>query len=312
MLTLAPTASAITTFLADPNDAIYLANSVFYSGVARLSSSIPSVGNFGCTGSLLTGGQAILTAAHCVTNSAGALVSGTSVTADFGSGGSVSSTNILVYSGYVRNTNYGDLALILLSNPLAGVTTYDIYRDTNEAGQIGDIVGFGRFGSGATGSTNSGNGVRRHGSNLIDFTASNSGNPATGAAATMLGMDFDNGTATNNAFAVFSAAYSDLGVANNLEVGTAQGDSGGPTFLSNKVAAITSFGACFSAQTGCAIPPDVDSVLNSSFGEVMFNTRVSAFASWIDAQFAVDTPEPASLLLVAAGIAALAGLKRRA
>lgn len=308
-MTAALPASAITTFLDDPNDPIYLANSVFYSGVARLIIGIPAVGTFGCTGSLLNGGTAIITAAHCVTNDSGAFIAGTSVTANFGAPGSASSSNILIYPFYDRDTNFGDLALVFLASPFLGVTTYDLYRSTDEAGQIGDLVGFGRSGSGSTGSVNPSSNVRRHGSNLIDYTASNGGLPASGAAATMLASDFDNGLAVNNALALINAVYSDLGVG-NLEVNSAPGDSGGPTFLASRIAAITSYGACFSDGIACSIPPDIDTALNSSFGEIMVNTRVSSFAGWIDAQLAV--PEPATAVLLAAGLAALAGLRKRA
>ncbi len=310
LIAAAMPASAITTFLNNPNDPIYLANDIFYNGVARLSISIPSVGSFGCTGSLLNGATAMITAAHCVTNSAGTLVGGTSVSADFGGAGTATSSSILVFPGYNRATNFGDLALVFLGSPMLGVNTYDLYRDTNEAGQIADIVGFGRFGAGSTGHTSSGDGTRRHGSNLVDYVSTNGGSPASGAAATMLAFDFDNGTTTNNAFATFSAAYSDLGVANNKEVGTAPGDSGGPTFLTNRIAGITSFGACFGAGA-CAIPPDIDAALNSSFGEMFFNTRVSSFSTWIDAQLG-ETPEPATAALLGLGLALIVANRKRA
>lgn len=307
---VAPSALAITTFLADPNDPLYLANDAFYSGVARLTINKPGIGSVSCTGSLLSGGLTLLTAAHCVTQ-AGSLISGTTVDADFGGFGTFSSGNISVFPTYNSATNFGDLALVFLGGPVTGAQTYNLYRNSDEAGQIGDIVGFGRFGSGATGSVNAGNGVRRHGSNLVDYVASTSGLPASGGSATFLAFDFDNGTADQNALGLVDPfLYSNLGVGNS-EVGAARGDSGGPTFLNNQVAGVTSFGACFGDGNGnCGMPPDVNSTVDSSFGELFFNTRVSSYADWIDQEMA-EIPEPNTLVLLGAGLAIIAGTRSR-
>lgn len=301
----APSAQAITTFLTDPNDPLYIANDPFYTGVARLSITKPGIGTFGCTGSLLTGGLAVLTAAHCVAQG-DSLIAGTSVTANFGALGSFASTNIVMFPTYSSATNVGDLALVFLGGPVAGAQTYDIYRDTDEAGQIGDIAGFGRFGNGNQGSVNSGNGVLRHGTNLIDYTASSTLFPANGSSAVFLAFDFDNGTAAQNSLAIINAAYSNLGTGNS-EVGAAPGDSGGPTFLNNRIAGVTSFGTCFGA-TNCSTPPDVDTALNSTFGELFFNTRVSSYTSWIDQELA-EIPEPNTVFLLAAGLGLIAGAR---
>src|SRR5690606_22097578 len=61
----------------------------------------------------------------------------------------------------------------------------------------------------------------------------------------------------------------------NAEVMTAPGDSGGPTLLNDQIAGVTSFRARLTFG-------DIDSQLNSSFGEIGGDTLVSVFASWID------------------------------
>ncbi|NER05759.1 MAG: hypothetical protein F6K17_25790, partial [Okeania sp. SIO3C4] len=67
-----------------------------------------------------------------------------------------------------------------------------------------------------------------------------------------------------------------LGV--DLEANSTEGDSGGPAFINGQIAGITSYG--FSSFTDGI---DVDLISgNSNFGEYSVDTRVSAYASFID------------------------------
>ncbi len=63
------------------------------------------------------------------------------------------------------------------------------------------------------------------------------------------------------------------------EVNSASGDSGGPTFDGNTVIGITSYGL---SATINGIKTDVDSSVNSSFGEYSGDTAVAKHKLWID------------------------------
>ncbi|WP_293154913.1 trypsin-like serine protease [Okeania sp. SIO2C9] len=67
-----------------------------------------------------------------------------------------------------------------------------------------------------------------------------------------------------------------LGV--DLEANSTQGDSGGPAFINGQIAGITSYG--FSSSTDGIDVDQIDG--NSNFGEYSVDTRVSAYASFID------------------------------
>jgi hypothetical protein len=101
-------------------------------------------------------------------------------------------------------------------------------------------------------------------------------------AGTGLVYDFDNGTPQRDALRAIGAANTGWGVD---EVMSAAGDSGGPGFLWDsgdlefKVAGITSFGE--------TVPADLNynpSTLgiDQTFGEAAIDTRVSAFASYVE------------------------------
>jgi hypothetical protein len=98
--------------------------------------------------------------------------------------------------------------------------------------------------------------------------------------------DFDNGQARNDALALFYGLHEvSLGANEGLP---AQGDSGGPalTAIGNRIAGINS--ASIALTSGA---PDVDATPNnSSFGEIALLTRVSTYASFINAQ--LSTPRP--------------------
>jgi hypothetical protein len=93
---------------------------------------------------------------------------------------------------------------------------------------------------------------------------------------------------------------SDLGFGAD-EVASALGDSGGPVFINGAIAGVTALLGQFPAA-------DVNASLDSSWGELSFDTRVSNYRSFITAATggaAVFVPEPSSVALVlAAGMAA--------
>jgi len=88
------------------------------------------------------------------------------------------------------------------------------------------------------------------------------------------------------------------------EVSSAGGDSGGPSFIDGRIAAVTSFGETFGRGFG-----DIDGALNSSFGELNGMTRVDINADWVDS--ATTTPEPTTIVLLGGGLLAIGAAARR-
>ena len=90
--------------------------------------------------------------------------------------------------------------------------------------------------------------------------------------------DFDDGTPAHDALGLVYG-INDLGVGAR-EANTQNGDSGSPAFIDGKIAAVVGGGFTFGKE-----PPDlIPGTLDSNFGEFTHWTRVSSFASWIDAQ----------------------------
>jgi len=250
-------------------------------------------GTFICSGAMI-GPSSVLTAAHCFTNTAGANVT-TSVDVYAFPGGvatiiSTTGSNVRIpdqYNGSVIN-NF-DIAILNLPSTFgAGVDLYDTFG----AGDVVTtapytVVGFGRRGDGATGSTLA-SGSRRQGFNNFDFFNS----PG------VLISDFDNGLAANDASCVIGVrCHLGLGA---FEASTAPGDSGGPVFLNGKIVAISSFGARVSG-------PDIDGVLNSTFGELNGFVYTGFHEAWI----ANTIPEPGTWLLSLSALVGLAAYRRR-
>jgi Trypsin./Calx-beta domain. len=248
-----------------------------YDGVVRVS-----FGGFYGTGTLLFDGRAILTAAHLFEGRTGSA----SVTFETGSGTqTLSTTKILQHPGHDVESN-NDLAIAWLSAtaPVAA-DRYDIYRGSDEVEQVFALSGYGRTGTGSTGatSTDTSSLIRLKAANLFDADAATlkaylgSIMGWTPLAGTQLIADFDNGTSTNDALGQLMYRY-DAG--RGLDEGLiAQGDSGGPAFIQNKVAGVASYTASLSRG---GIDPDIDSITNSSFGEIAAWQRVSAYQQWID------------------------------
>ncbi|MEI7496609.1 MAG: trypsin-like serine protease, partial [Betaproteobacteria bacterium] len=118
-----------------------------YDGVVLISNGT----SYG-TGTLLFDGRALLTAAHLLAGSTGAL----SVEFQTKSGSeTLSVAKSVLHSGYaVTGASNDDLAIVWLSKaPPLAANRYDIYRDANEIGQAFTMVGFGQLGSGANGAS---------------------------------------------------------------------------------------------------------------------------------------------------------------
>jgi secreted trypsin-like serine protease len=262
--------------------------------------------NTTCTGTLMTTGRHILTAAHCVADGSGTILPGNhSLTFEMPTGDititvpfDASVQAIASNPGFDGDTGNGnDVALMVLPDqdnltvpnrqmiaPL-GAERFGLFTANTEVGQNFTVVGYGRTGTGTTGNQMGTGGTKRLGMNRWDSsqTQTTLGNapqsstmPADGTA---LAYDFDNGMAANDAF---GAGYgiNDLGLGAN-EACQAPGDSGGPAFLGNLISGIVSF-----SRQRYASPPDIDAVGNNTFGEFAVMTRVSAFLPYINTSVA--------------------------
>ncbi len=261
----------------------------------------------GCSGSLLGTGQHILTAAHCFTNQLGVLdVEGSSkVFFDLPSGRlGISSKRFFIHPDWTPSSTgtgigINDIAIIkLASKAPTEVNRYEIYRDNDEVGQDGFKLGYGESGNGNQGAVLD-RGENRLGLNrydaLGDIFLQSRGFTDTILPGTQLAYDFDNGSVANDGFD-FIYGLPDLGLG-PIEGFPAKGDSGGPTFFDNgQIAGVVSFNTKVVFLKDGATS-DIDNTLNSSFGEFGVDTRVSAYANWIDSTLSPKpVPEPSTAL----------------
>lgn len=288
-----------------------------YDGVADIIIDAPS-GFIRGSGVLVQGGggRYILTAAHVVDQ----MVSMGASSVFFDMPAPVGRTQVGIAAVYIQpqwdgNYMYGnDIAIIKLAAPApAGAQEYPIYRGSGEVGAVGTKLGYGRSGTGDQGDVIH-SGTKRIGENLYDALAGIFGDIfgqnhiAPPLAGAQLAYDFDNGLPANDAFGLFFGIH-DLGVPR--EVLAAPGDSGGPTFINGQVAGITSYGMRMAYDDPLADPlttSDIDSVLNSSYGEFAVDTRVAYYAQWIDS---VVVPEPLTVTATLLGLACLARYLRK-
>ena len=203
----------------------------------------------------------------------------------------------------------GDVAVIELRDPLpADVERYELYRDGDEFFQETRHYGHGRSGKGNKGATGGSSFFyARTGLNQYEQTLA----PLFGNAFPFLDQllhDFDSGGRKHNAMewwftSAFAChpenpdnpeqaqdgqcttfkdgSYPDFKGFGKLEVGVAPGDSGGPGFIDGKIAGVHSFGFTHFCE-GVTNGTDFSCGLNSSYGEMSGDARVSTEAFWID------------------------------
>ncbi|MDO4584168.1 MAG: hypothetical protein Q4D62_08715 [Planctomycetia bacterium] len=221
------------------------------------------------TGSLLTTGRHVLTAAHVVTDEAGNPVSTVVVTFNTPEGQiSVAGRALIIHQDWTGSGTLGDLAIIELEENLTGrVETYDINRDGSlDVGSVFTRYGYGLYGTGEEG-VEAWDGQKRTGQNKWEALGSDlmgHGYQVTAPGDNILVFDFDDGTEANDTLGRVLGIH-DLGLG-IWETNSTSGDSGGPCFVNNII-----FGVC---QGGYS--------QTCAYGDISIDTRVSYYADWID------------------------------
>ncbi len=291
---------AISVPVSDPNAPSYWVTPGDYSGVVELDLSGGDV----CTGTLLTSGRHILTAAHCFettehTGRPTLTPNARKVTAIFHLRKDTAAfpvEAIFVYPEWQNlESSNGDLAIVqLFEQAPEEAQRYELYRGDDEVGQVFTRVGFGSQSTGQRGEValdkDDLTPVMRFGQNQYDALGEVFNEPDTAPESYVepgqqLVYDFDSGKAENDAFGA-EFGWPNLGLGDR-EIGSSRGDSGGPAFIDGKIAGISSTG----------LSPDQENIdvtwpNDTSFGEYFFDTRVSAFTGYIDQVVAGDIPQP--------------------
>lgn len=296
--TIGINASPLLVTAGDPQSDRYITSvGRGFDGVARVIINREDA-NVLCSGSLLSSGRHLLTAAHCISD-AGGNVTALSSEVTFTSVAGEETIEVSTHSAHPDWSGDflagGDLAVLTLMRPASSsVDRYGLFRDTTDIGAIAELVGYGLTGTGATG-IDIFDGQRRHGRNRLDATMETTlgllQGGGTGGAKVLI-ADFDDGSAQHDALD-FTFGITDRGLGLD-EVLPAPGDSGGPGLIGNRIAAVSSFAARIVHSDGSTA--DVDSSPNWSTGELSGFTRVSVYQDWIDSQV-TPIPEPSTLSL---------------
>lgn len=300
-------------------------------GVARLSFTTAAGGNYACSGSLLAGGQYVLTAAHCADDF-------TKMKVDFGwaNGTATVSRNVSVGNAFVHAAWNGtldtgaDIAILKLDQAVTTINGYKL-STTNDVGKTFLMAGYGTTSIGSS-NTATGWGDRNWGHyayNTFDVdsqTFNRVVEPVTGwgydasfyAPGVTYMSDYDNGSAGYNtldriAGVVGGGWTSGSGVTDEGLI--AGGDSGGGDFVWNGTEWILSGVHSWGWQgsevcpefglTGC----DVGTRNSSSFGDLSGSTATFSHIGWINSVTAV--PEPATYGMMLSGLALVGALARR-
>lgn len=249
-------------------------------------------GSFDCTVSLLPSGRHVLTAAHCFnsdrqTADLNPNPQDYQIRFDLPSGtANLDAAQITVNPEWSSDFDLNnDLAIVTLSAYAPDAAQrYPIYRQSDEVGQVFTRVGYGDSGTGTTGELpNDPTRLKRVGQNrydsLSDIFRTNSTSQVR--QGFQLASDFDSGEPSHDALGA-DYGINDVGVG-ILEVGPSRGSSGGPGLINGQIAGIVSYGIT-PVKPGVDVSPGSD----TSFGEIFSDTRVSAYAPWIDSAIALS------------------------
>jgi hypothetical protein len=312
-----------TSTFGDPNGSSYVVSFNQVADNVNLNSEVlieSSVGT--CTGSLLSDGMSILTAAHCLDPSATAsgVFNGTVSIAfdqDCGAGfycggyDVTGAANFLIDPGYLADNGAmcispgvpggtlacaafqgDDLAVIRLNSPApASAVGYSLYTgDPNDAiGPILELLGAGYTGQGCIGGT----------LNTSNNTCPQNSDYQPEAAAVMRqGQNQYIGTCAGCTNILMGQFQSNSSVADQVNV--APGDSGGGTFYNGLLVGVHDFTSCSSPV--CPITGV------SGFGDTFVG---GSNAVWIESVEVNNVPEPAPAPLVAMGIAVALLIEQR-
>lgn len=254
---------AITT-AGDPSD--YVVSGGVFSGVARLITNTGSL----CTGALLSGGAHVLTAAHCVTDSAGTITVDSVISTFTGGSGSLdlASTSVAVHPDWDGNSQSGvDLAIIELEDVLTDdYMSYEIFSGSLPFGVDVIKAGYGLTGTGQDGVIGGSAGTLHAGLNEYEAIYSTDQD-------WLLVYDFDSPDCANNTLTLLGIPGSSCGLGAD-EVMAAPGDSGSASFVLGtsgqlEIVGITSFGLA------------IDGAIDSDFGDLGVDVWAYNFFDWI-------------------------------
>jgi hypothetical protein len=287
-------------------------------------------GTYACSGSLMAGGQYVLTAGHC----ADGLLS-MSIQFGFTAGTALETRSMVSYvqsPGWDGTLDTGaDLALIKLDAPVTNLPTYQL-STTNDVGKQILITGYGTSGRGAGNqSPNWNDGDYGHyGYNTIDTTSdqfeaawdaySGEGVYTAPTYGHTYVSDFDSPTTTQYNTLQRISDLSGVNWANTTGEGTnealiAGGDSGGGDFVWDGtqwvLTAVHSWGWQFcggriDSPTSC----DSSTSNSSSYGDLSGSTAVYDHVAWINSVIGA-VPEPGTYALMGLGLAIVGVASRR-
>jgi hypothetical protein len=305
LLLVAGSAHAITVSGLNPNSSSYMvtasASGGDYSGVVELAIVRSDLGAGvieECSGALLADGLSILTAADCVADH-NSVEQATTAYVTFNLPDGTSTTSVVgfhvdpLYNGAAESPN--DIAILTLAAPAPfAAARYNLYEGDG-LGETFTLAGYGLGGTGATGYNGRlyPYGTLRVGENQYE-AASGDGDYL---------FDFDDGLAAQDALG------DGLGLGSD-EAFIAPGDAGGPSFIDGEIAGVHSFVARILPDGSTA---DIDSVLDSSFGEYAGDASVQNNSAFIEEAMIGSTPEPKTMFLVGIALVVLSlmGSKRR-